>query len=302
VAYPITDRGVLHFSVGKFFQMPLFQYLYANSEFEVEIGRLKTLMGNADLEPQKTTAYEVGLQQQLTNSLAFDLTVFYKDIRDLLGTEIYQLTRGADCYARYENRDFGNTRGFTFSLNQRHSTWLGASVDYTFQIAEGNASEPNSSFIDRRANREPEKRLIPLDWDQRHTLNASITISQRAKYGVTLLGRYGSGLPYTPKFLNVRQAFENTARSPSTLIFDLRANYDFMIARNRVSLFLKVFNLFDARNEKIVYPSTGRAGFNLEYRISGQPKGVNTIEDFFFNPPHHFTTPRQIRAGLTVTF
>ncbi len=302
VAYPITDRGVLHFSVGKFFQMPLFKYLYANSEFEVEIGRLKTLMGNADLEPQKTTAYEVGFQQQLTDNLAFDLTVFYKDIRDLLGTEIYQLTRGADLYARYENRDFGTTRGFTFALTQRHSTWLAASIDYTFQKAEGNASEPNAAFVDRKRNREPEKRLVPLDWDQRHTLNASITLSGRGgRFSVTLLGRYGSGLPYTPKFLNVRRAFENTARSPQTLTFDLKSHYDVQIAGRKLSFFLKVFNLFDRKNEIIVYPSTGRAGFNLEYRQSSTPKGINTVEEFFFNPPHHFSAPRQIRLGATLT-
>ncbi len=301
IAYPITNRGVLHFSVGKFFQMPLFQFLYANSEFEVEIGRLKTLMGNADLEPQKTTAYEVGFQQQLTDNMAFDLTIYYKDIRDLLGTEIYQLTKGADLYARYENRDFGTSRGFTFALTQRHSNWLAASIDYTFMKAEGNASEPNASFVDRRANREPEKRLVPLDWDQRHTLNASITMSAaQGKFGVTLLGRYGSGLPYTPRFLNVRRAFENTARSPQTLTFDLKSNYDIWIAGRKVSLFLKVFNLFDRRNEVIVYPSTGRAGFNLEYRQSGQVKGINTVEEFFFNPPFHFSPPRQIRFGFNL--
>jgi len=154
IAYPISDRGVLHFSYGQFFQMPSFQFLYANSEFEVQIGRLRTLMGNADLQPQQTTIYEVGLQQQLSDNLAFDFTVFYKDIRNLLGTEIYQLTLGADRYARYENRDFGSARGFVFALSQRHSNWLAASVDYTFQIAEGNASEHYASFIDRRANRE----------------------------------------------------------------------------------------------------------------------------------------------------
>lgn len=302
IAYPITERGVLHFSYGQFFQMPLFQFLYADSEFEVEIGRLRTLMGNADLEPQKTTTYEVGLQQQLTDNLAFDFTVYYKDIRNLLGTEIYQLTEGADRYARYENRDFGNTRGFVFALSKRHSTWLSASVDYTFQIAEGNASEPNASFIDRRANRESEKKLVPLDWDQRHTLNSSITVSPTNHYRVTLLGRYGSGLPYTPKFLNIRQAFENTGRSRPTWSLDLKADYNINFAGLRYTFFLKVFNLLDRRNEVIVYLSTGRAGFNLESRQSGTPKGVNTVDEFFTNPPHHFSEPRQVRFGLTVGF
>lgn len=302
IAYPISDQGVLHFSYGQFFQMPLFQFLYADSEFEVQIGRLQTLMGNADLEPQKTTIYEVGLQQQLSDDLAFDLTVYYKDIRNLLGTDIFQLTRGADRYARYVNRDFGTTRGFVFALSQRHSNWLSASIDYTFQIAEGNASEPNAAFVDRRANREPQKKLVPLNWDQRHTLNSSITISPQRNLNVTFLGRYGSGLPYTPKFLNVRTAFENTARSKSTFTLDMKADYNINVAGMRYNFFLKVFNMFDRRNEVIVYQSTGRAGFNLESLQSGTPKGVNTVDEFFSNPPHHYSEPRQIRLGVTVGF
>ncbi len=301
VAYPITDRGVLHFSIGQFFQMPIFQFLYADSEFEVQIGRLQTLMGNADLEPQKTTQYEVGLQQQLSEDLAFDFTVFYKDIRNLLGTEINQ-TIEADQYARYINRDFGNSRGFVFALTQRHSNWLAANIDYTFQIAEGNASEPNSAFEDARANREPEKKLVPLDWDQRHTLNASMTIRPGREFSVTLLGRYGSGLPYTPTFLNIRRAFENTARSQSTVNIDLKADYKFSFAGLRNTLFLKVFNVLDARNELIVYSSTGRAGFNLEWPLTTIPRGVNTRQDFFFDPPHHYSEPRKVLLGLTVGF
>jgi len=301
VAYPISDHGVLHFSYGYFFQMPPFRYLYANSEFEVQIGRLQTLMGNADLNPQRTIVYEVGLQQQLSSDLAIDVTMFYKDIRDLLGTKIEQTLQG-DRYARYINRDFGNARGLVFALNQRHSNWMSAGIDYTFQIAEGNASEPNAAFIDSRANREPEKRMVPLDWDQRHTLNASLTLSPSRNSNITLLGRYGSGLPYTPKFLNVRRAFENTARSKPTFTLDLQANYDVKLAGLTTSFFLRVFNLTDRRNEVVVYPSTGRAGFNLESLQSGTPKGINTVEEFYTNPSFHFAAPRQVRLGVTFRF
>ncbi len=300
IAYPISARGILHFSAGKFFQMPLFQFLYANSEFEVQIGRLQTLMGNADLEAQKTTVYEVGLQQQLSDNLAVDVTVFSKDIRDLLGTEIDRLTKGADQYARYVNKDFGTARGFTVSITQRASNWFSAAVDYTLLTATGNASDPNAGFISRRANRQAENRLVPLDWDQRHTLNASVTFSKNNKFNLTFLGRYGTGLPYTPKFLNVLKALENSARSASTLTVDIKSNYSFTFGGQHFSAFLKIFNLFDRKNEVIVYPSTGRAGFNLEYRQSSRPKGLNTIEQFVFNPPFHYSAPRQIRLGLTV--
>ncbi len=301
LAFPISERGVLHFSYGFFFQMPLFQYLYANSEFEVEIGRLRTLMGNADLNPQKTIIYEVGLQQQITDGLAFDFTVYYKDIRELLGTQIYELSIGLDRYARYENRDFGNIRGFVVALNQRYATWMSSSVDYTYQVAEGNASEPNASFIDSQANRESEKRMVPLDWDQRHTLNAALTFFPVDRARITFLGRYGSGLPYTPSFLNIRRAFENTARSPSTLSVDVKADYDVQFSGVRYSFFVKVFNLFDARNEQIVFSDTGRSGFTIQSQLTGRVRGVNSVEDFF-NRPDYYSPPRQVRMGFTLSF
>ncbi len=258
-------------------------------------------MGKADLDPQKTIIYEVGLQQQLTDNLAFDLTVYYKDTRDLLGTQIYELRTGLDRYARYENRDFGTVRGFVFALNQRHSDWLSASVDYTFQVAEGNASEPNAAFIDAKADREPEKKLVPLDWDQRHTLTAALNLSPTPQARITLLGQYGSGLPYTPTFLNIRQAFENTARSPSTLTFDLKADYALRIGGVSYTFFLKVFNIFDRRNELIVFRDTGRAGFTIQSQLTGRVRGINSIDEFF-SRPDYFTPPRQIRFGVTIGF
>ena len=65
LAFPITDKGYLHFSYGHFFQNPGFSYLYTNPEFEVPPSSgVGTTMGNADMKPQRTTQYEVGFSQQ----------------------------------------------------------------------------------------------------------------------------------------------------------------------------------------------------------------------------------------------
>ena len=109
-------------------------------------------------------------------------------------------------------------------------------------------------------------------------------------------------LPYTPRFLNVRQAFENTARSKATWTLDLKADYNVSLVGLNYNFFLKVFNVLDRQNEVLVYASTGRAGFNLESRQSGTPKGINTVDEFFSNPPHHFAAPRQIQLGVNVGF
>jgi len=62
VSFPITDRGIIHFSYGHFYQLPPYTFLYTNPTFE-SFGGTPTY-GNADLKPERTVTYEMGLQQQ----------------------------------------------------------------------------------------------------------------------------------------------------------------------------------------------------------------------------------------------
>jgi outer membrane receptor for ferrienterochelin and colicin len=64
VAYPVTASGVIHFSYGYFFQIPTYEFLFQNPGYR--IGTLSGSygpFGNADLDPQTTVMYEIGLQQ-----------------------------------------------------------------------------------------------------------------------------------------------------------------------------------------------------------------------------------------------
>ena len=38
LAFPISDRGVIHFSYGHFFQLPRYELLYTNPDFELGVG------------------------------------------------------------------------------------------------------------------------------------------------------------------------------------------------------------------------------------------------------------------------
>ena len=138
-------------------------------------GNLTTHIGNPDLDPERTVIYELGLQQQLSSSMAADLSIFSKDIRSLLGTKIEQTYIRSDVYSRFINRDYGNVRGVTLAINNISGT-VSLSFDYTYQVAKGNSSDPLSVLFDAISNRESEKKLVPLDWDQTHTINLSIGI------------------------------------------------------------------------------------------------------------------------------
>lgn len=301
IAYPITDRGIIHFSYGHFFQMPTFEHLYHNSEFEVEFGGLKTLMGNADLKPQQTVIYEIGLQQQISDDIGVDITGFYKDIRNLLGTKIVQHYTATMFYAKYVNRDYGNVRGVTFALEKRRTKYFSARIDYTYQIAEGNASDPNSAFLDNQTSppRETEIRVLPLDWDQTHTLNFSLIISQPG-WGLSILSKLGSGLPYTPAYQGIRTGYENSERKPPMLTVDLNAHKEFSLMECEYSVFLKIYNLFDRKNEVRVYEDTGRAGYTLRSFYAGEWRNFSTLKDYL-NRPDYYSEPRRVIFGISIT-
>lgn len=300
LAFPITDQGVMHFSYGHFFQIPAYRFLYTNPDFEVTPG-LSTTMGNADLKPERTTQYEVGFQQQIGSNTVIDVTGFYKDIRNLLGTKIVDTFIAGDRYGLYVNRDYGNIRGITVSLTKRPSGFVSGSLDYTYSFAEGNASDPAAAYYDELSGNEPEKQLVALDWDQRHTLNSILTFHPAQNSGISLVLQYWSGLPYTPSLAGTRLAYENSERKPDQYNIDLRSFWNFKIGGLHISFHLNIYNLFDHRNEVLVYNDTGRAGYSLISTYTPQEQTHNTLDEYLIRPDF-YSSPRQIKLGLTVTF
>ena len=312
IAYPITERGVMHVSYGHFFQIPQFRYLYTNPSFTVnpEEGRAAVLnypFGNANLKSQKTVAYEIGLQQQLSRDIALDVTAYYKDIRNLLGSEINTIATGEQHsgidYGRYVNRDYGQVKGLTFMLERKAVRGLAASVDYTYQVARGNASDPRSVLLDSQSDPpvESEKQLVPLDWDQTHTLNTQVTFHSSRGYVVTVIGKLSSGMPYTPEVAETQAVIENSDRKPNRMTFDLFAMKTIRFGPLALKLTLKVYNLFDRLNEKDVYSDTGRATYTEELYRPGEVQGLNTKEEFFTRPDW-YEPPRQILLGISTQF
>jgi hypothetical protein len=309
IAYPMTDKGVFHFSYGHFVQRPTFERMYANPEWELEPGvGLNTVMGNPDLNMEETVTYEFGLQQQLTESVALNSTIFFRDIRNLVATDrIVETYSSGKKYSQYVNRAFGEVKGITLSFDKRFDYSFSAFVDYTYQVAEGNASDPQASYNALKGNspREPETQLVPLDWDRRHTLNASLTYSVpgASGWGATLLGKYGSGKPYSPDDRGIRTGFENDGRQPDFYNFDLSAFKNFPIGngRQKIALLLTVLNVADTRNEDRVYNDTGRAGSTLQDDNLPEYPFVSTLKETF-SDPSYYSRPRMVKAGVRYEF
>ncbi|MBN1999456.1 TonB-dependent receptor [candidate division KSB1 bacterium] len=311
IAYPITDKGVIHFSYGHFFQIPEFSYLYSVPDFKLSSGN-RNIFGNANLDAQKTVQYELGLSQQFGRDIGLDVTVFYRDIRDWVGTSpVQQTALSSVAYVTYKNEDYSNVRGFNIRLEKRLYNYFGARIDYAYQVAEGTYSNPTDAFYSGLNNEEPRLNMIPLNWDQRHTLSAQL-MSRFLDWTVTLVGRYNTGTPYTPTFAiaeavgstNYTGLTQNSARKPNIHGYDLYITRTFQIQKMDLTLFAYVYNLFDQREEVNVYVDTGTASYTTNPRLESVApalKRIGTVEDLYTRPDF-YVAPRQVQIGLSLGF
>ena len=118
----------------------------------------------------------------------------------------------------------------------------------------------------------------------------------------SMIGRFGTGLPYTPSFQNQRTGLENSDNRPPYYNVDVYVTKFFNLSGVNLSLFLKVYNLFDTANEVNVFTDTGRAGYTLELtRSQEEPRGVNTLQEYYTRPDF-YSSPRQVVFGAAVAF
>lgn len=313
IAYPISGNGVVHVAYGHFFKTPPFEYIYDNSEYKVN-GIEGPIVGNANLKPQKTIAYEIGLQQEVFTKVSLDVTLFYSDFTNLIGLEVIRQIGNFSSYLQRTNIDNATNQGFTVAIEKLYDGGLlTGGIDYTYQVGKGNESDPDNIAIIQTAGsaggtvKDAQKEFIPLDWNQTHTLNATVAMNFDA-WTISFIGRFQSGQPYspTPLRLDVLSKFKNSDNKPVQHSVDMFVRKGFALGGMRLNVFLKVYNLYDAANELTVYSITGRAVSDHRYpnaekleeaRLVGLYglQDVDTRQDWF-------SQPRRIELGLTLSF
>jgi outer membrane receptor protein involved in Fe transport len=306
LSYALGSSALLRFAYGHFLQLPPLNHFYQNSAFVIGTEDYGTRMGNAQLNPQKTIQYEVGLFQQLNENMNLEVAVWYKDIYDLVTATVYT-TYNQRRYGVYTNKEYGNARGLEVKYDFRYHS-LSAGLNYTLSYAKGVADNANSTF-DRAGNeQDPVNKLIPMSWDQRHTLNVSLGYNKK-DYGATILCYYDSNQPYTwspiaQSPLRAINMFPNNQNKPARFSVDLNAFYNLVeIGGVHVKLTLLVYNLLDCLNENWVSGETGRAYSAIiqESDLTGFHSAFATYEDTYQDPTA-YSAPRQIKLGLGFTF
>lgn len=306
LAYQLGSKAKLHFSYGHFFQMPPMSALYTNNSFLYWRPDHSATMGNAQIKAQKTVKYEIGLGQELMQGIWLDVVLFYSDIYDLQSAEVqtaYNQTR----YGLYSNKDYGNAKGLEIKVDFQYQA-IYSYLNYTLQYTRGNADNPTQTFNRAGGNMDPVNRLIPMSWDQRHTLNLTVGYA-RPDYGITMTAYYNSGAPYTwtpieKNFQSRVNLYPNNDYRPSRYTLDMNAFYRYVIFRNiELRFTLNVYNLLDRLNEEWVYGRTGRAYTDViePSDLGNHRSDFNDYEDRIKNPSA-YSAPRLVKFGFGVSF
>mgnify|MGYP002640129562 CR=1 FL=1 len=305
-SFPITDKGVVHVSYGHFLQIPRFEHLYRNPDFDLGSGTGNIgVIGNADLKPEKTISGEIGVTQEIMDGLSLDVTGYFRDIRNLIGTNAEQIEifGGSAYYNKIENSDFAYVKGMVLALNYYNPIGFSANVDYTFQVAEGTASDPEEARNSVAGGAEPGIYIRSLNWDQRHTVNMSASFNA-SNWGVSTIGVLGSGLPYTPNLSAENTLLTNSANKPVTLNLDLNLYYNINLFAKKSQVFLRVQNVLDHLNQTNVYSKSGSADFTPDQALVENlnvSEAINTVEEWFRDETF-YSEPRRIEIGLGLNF
>jgi len=306
LSYNLGGTALLRFAYGHFLQLPPLNYYYQNTTFRIAASDYASTMGNAQLNPQKTIQYEIGLFQQLTNEMSLEVAVWYKDIYDLVTATVFT-TYNQRRYGVFWNKEYGNARGLEIKYDFRKDA-LSAGANYTFGYTKGVADNPRSSFDRAGSEKDPVNKLIPMNWDQRHTLNLYVGYNA-PKYGTTLMWYLNSGQPYTwspiPQSpLSAINLFPNNQYRPAKNSLDLNVYYNIAkVYGMNIRLTLLVYNLLDRLNENWVNSQTGRAYTAVvqETDLLGHRSTFSTYDDVYKNPSM-YSAPRFFKVGLGITF
>jgi len=340
IAFPLTDKTQMRLSFGQFFQRPELQNLYVGYDFldyKIRTGGYYVSFGNPNLEPPKTTAYEIGLSHQLGENTAFDMNAFYKDVSHLV--EVYTQPSLPRSFTTYRNSDYGTIKGLEFELKTRRTNQITLDVKYTLSFANGTGSYANSQGNVAWVNANAPRQTAPLDFNQTHKFvgifdlrygkNEGPKLGESyilQNFGINVIVQAASGLPYTPiqitneatiaAFAPVPLDTRNSETGPWTMFVDLKVERGINVGKFTLSPYLWIKNLLDRDNAIQVWDGSGRPNstgwletpegqqFAAAHSQVDDVSGLNGEQKYEIAQfqPQNYANPRMVYFGMRASF
>ncbi len=294
LSYPISDRDVMFFSYGHYFQRPDGRYIFRNHQYR-SLTKVGNWVGNPSLRPEKTVAYEVSFEHLISKNLKMSITSFFKDVSDLINNKKFVFPDGTEVW-QYVNGDYANIKGAELTFKRLKSSFWGLQANISYSIAKGrNSSASGVSLYPY------DKKMYYLDFDRR--ISSHITMSLYSNNGLYFMKSltknwvlnlqfdYGTGKPFSTYG---EQGATNDRRLPNYTNLDLRLNRSIKFGSIRASLFLDIFNVL---NNKVRYDV-----YTKYYDESGIPNIIykEELSNLEIQTPSIYPAERQIKIGMSI--
>jgi len=297
VSFAVSDKTSMYTNYGHFFQVAQFSELFMNQHYDITNG--VPLIGNPDLPPQETVAYEVGLKHRLNDAVGLEMSAYFKDVQNLLSTR--QVSTIYDnqpvSYTKQTMDDYAKIKGIDLRVRFQGMKGLYGEVSYSYLDAKGTGSNNREfyyQFLGTGAQL-PAKEY-PLEFDITHSFKANLNYYVRPDifknpWAMLLLGNtnfntqfnFSTGRPYTPQDKNGKPLELGSRRLPSYLNMDLRVEKILPFSKQiKLGLYVDIRNLLNKKNVVDVYRRTGDPKLPLpnkpEY-VEGNYSVWNTLYD-----------------------
>jgi len=338
IAHPVSDNQTLFFSYGHFSKFPRPQYVYTKLLRSSARSTSQTI-GNPNLNPETTVAYELGLRNQITENDVLNVTAYYKDIFDYITTRTVQVAPtgySTGSYTTYINLDYTRSRGIEVEYKKRYGEWFRGTASVAYSITTGKSSSAEEAKYNIQRGLVETVKDTYAEWDR--PFQGSLILNFRVKKGKPLFGFgegilddynvymrtfYQSGKRYTPQILigydasNGRPVYSDDYSNPyakigkDVITVNLNIEKYFVLGPSRLTFSIEITNLFNRKNAQILNPVTGDAytpknsdgswvAVPYSWNDPHYPDVQAPISPYPYNPARYME-PRRIMLGIGVS-
>ena len=314
-SHVITDKSTFTFNYGLYFQNPIYQNVYLNTNsledpedlFEEGEGAV----GNATMNAQRTQQYGASFNVQVGENWSYSFGAWVRDMDQL--TRYTHERSGVYQYQVASNGDYGSAKGLDLTLEWRWALF-GSQLQYTYSIAKTNSEYAWASISGQYVDAPSQENLAY--YDRPHDLTYYLYTALPFGIQAGLTAFYQSGYPYTPIIFKGKDPAEdlrqpNSKRGPAYRNVNLSFAKYFEAVSHKFSLGLNVFNILDIRNAWDVYAMTGKPDDPGTYYTNyvglpgTDPNGAGVYADkssAYYDRPWRLSTPREINFFIRIDF
>ena len=246
-SFPISEVAVFYANYDILSQRPKTDNIFTIDDYYFLKERSTNAINNPDLKPETRINYQIGFKQTLSKNSVITLEANYSEMKDEIQLRQLHFAYPVTSYTTYDNIDFGTVKGINLIYDYRrvNSAGIAFKANYGLQFANGTGSNSGSQSALIEAGQPNLRTPLPLDYDVRHRLNATLdyrfgvggeyqgpTTERQGSWSVLMdniyhglfenggffiLGSASSGMPYSRQS-NVTTAVELGVAQRTTLL------------------------------------------------------------------------------------